>query len=178
MLSFWDEGPSKRTLGIRDKQILYRNAKGRCQNPACGKKIEFADMQVGHKKAASKGGKATFKNCVCLCYTCNKLQGTDSWKTFLKKQGVKTESSKSRVTLEGLSMPQLKFLAQKHHIKVKGRVEESIFESYRKPPSKAQYVKALARVVSEKDINSELKGMPRVEKKKRKRRREESIFDW
>jgi len=28
----------KRSLSIRDKQILYRNAKGRCENPACGKK--------------------------------------------------------------------------------------------------------------------------------------------
>jgi hypothetical protein len=48
----WDFGndrDTKRTLGIRDKQILYRNAKGRCQNPACDKKIDFDEMQVGHK---------------------------------------------------------------------------------------------------------------------------------
>jgi len=70
---------SKRSLGIRDRQILYRNAKGRCQNPACNKKIEFDEMQVGHKTAWSRGGSTTLRNSVCLCYRCNKLQGTDSW---------------------------------------------------------------------------------------------------
>jgi hypothetical protein len=76
---FWDDDKdTKRTLGIRDKQILYRNAKGRCQNPACNKKIDFDEMQVGHKTAWSRGGRTTLKNSVCLCYRCNKLQGTDS----------------------------------------------------------------------------------------------------
>ena len=176
MVNLWDES-SKRTLGIRDKQILYRNAKGKCQNPACGRSIEFDEMQVGHKTAASKGGKATLKNCVCLCYRCNKLQGTDSWATFLKKQGIQPESSKTKEILKGLSMQQLKFLAQKHHIKVKGRIEEDWLETYRKPPSKTQYVTALAKVVSEKDIDSELKKIPKVEKK-RKRKRKASDWDW
>ncbi len=79
----------KRTLGIRDKQILYRNANKRCENPACKKEIDFDEMQTGHKTAYSKNGKTTLKNSVCLCYRCNKLQGTDSWETFLRKQGIK-----------------------------------------------------------------------------------------
>lgn len=77
----------KRTLGIRDKQILYRRANGRCENPSCGKKIDFDEMESGHKNAASKGGSATLRNSVCLCARCNKLQGTDSWATFMRKQG-------------------------------------------------------------------------------------------
>src|SRR3989344_7621246 len=77
----------KRTLGIREKQILYHRAKGKCENPACRKKIEFSEMQTGHKTAASKGGSATLRNSVCLCYKCNKLQGTDNWATFMKKMG-------------------------------------------------------------------------------------------
>ena len=76
---------SRRTLGIGDKQILYRKAKGRCE--ACGRKIEFDEMQSGHKNPASKGGSATLRNSVCLCYRCNKLQRTDSWATFMKKMG-------------------------------------------------------------------------------------------
>lgn len=81
----------KRTLGIRDKQILYERAGKKCE--ACGKKIEFSEMQAGHKKAASKGGKATISNSVCLCYRCNKLQGTDSWATFMKKKGISNTRS-------------------------------------------------------------------------------------
>lgn len=76
---------SKRTLGIRDKQILYRRAKGKCE--ACGRKIDFDEMHSGHKNAASKGGSATLRNSVCICARCNKLQGTDSWATFMKKMG-------------------------------------------------------------------------------------------
>lgn len=76
---------SKRTLGIRDKQILYRRAKGKCE--ACRRKIDFDEMHAGHKNAASKGGSATLRNSVCICARCNKLQGTDSWATFMRKMG-------------------------------------------------------------------------------------------
>ena len=85
---FGNDNDSKRTLGSRDRQILYRNANDKCENPACRKKLRFDEMQVGHKKAWSKGGKTTLANSVCLCYSCNKLQGTDSWVAFLKKQNV------------------------------------------------------------------------------------------
>ena len=97
MSSWWEEKPKrskKRTLGIRDKQILLERAGYKCE--ACGKEIKFAEMQVGHKTAASKGGKATLENCVCLCYKCNKLQGTDSWETFLKKLGKQGKTQKPK----------------------------------------------------------------------------------
>lgn len=91
----------KRTLGIRDKQILYRRAKEKCEG--CGRKIGFDEMHSGHKNAASKGGSATFRNSVCICARCNKLQGTDSWATFMGKMGKSdirsvTSSKKRRST--------------------------------------------------------------------------------
>ncbi|HLC63438.1 MAG TPA: HNH endonuclease [Candidatus Nanoarchaeia archaeon] len=75
----------KRTLGTRDREILYIRAKKKCEN--CRKPIGLGEMQTGHKQAASRGGKATPGNSVCLCYHCNKLQGTDNWAVFRKKQG-------------------------------------------------------------------------------------------
>ena len=81
----------KRTLGSREKQILYDRAKHRCE--ATGHKIDFSEMQVGHKNPHSKGGSATLRNSVCLCYKHNKLQGTDSWATFMKKMGKATTRS-------------------------------------------------------------------------------------
>lgn len=149
-----DDNDSKRTLGIRDKQILYRNAKGRCENPACGKKIEFDEMQVGHKTAWSKGGRTTLKNSVCLCYRCNKLQGTDSWAIFLKKQKIVDPKTKLKKSLQELNIKQLKHLADKHNIRVKGQVVESLFDSYKKPPTKSQYVNKLSGVVTEKEMQS------------------------
>ena len=85
----------KRTLGIRDKQILYRRARGRCE--VCGRKIEFDEMHSGHKNPASKGGSATLRNSVCLCARCNKLQGTDNWATFMRKMGKSKTTSVTSV---------------------------------------------------------------------------------
>jgi len=144
----------RRSLGIRDKQILYRNANGRCDNPKCGKKIEFDEMQVGHRTAWSRGGSTTLRNSVCLCYRCNKLQGTDGWAIFLKKQGIEDPKVKVKEALEDLTVPQLKQLAVKHHLKVSGRVEEGLFTSRQMAPTKRQYVNKLAGVVTLEDLHS------------------------
>lgn len=103
----WDnDRESKRTLGIRDKKILYRNAKGRCENPACGKRIDFDEMQVGHKTSWSKRGRTNLANSKCLCWRCNNLQGTDSWATFLKKQKVEDPNVKvAQAELKVLGKP-------------------------------------------------------------------------
>ena len=169
---WWEEKPQKRrrTLGTRDKQILLERARYKCE--ACGKEIRFSEMQVGHKTPYSKGGEATLENCVSLCYKCNKLQGTDSWETFLRKlrkQGSGSSNSGVKQTLQGLTLPKLRFLAKRHKIKVKGRIEEGLFEDRKIPPSKAQYVTALATRLTEEDIESGLKDFkPKQEKKGRK----------
>ncbi len=83
----------KRRLSKKDRDHLYYHiGKKKCQS--CGKRIEERDMQEGHKKAYSKGGKTKLENAVCLCYTCNKAQGTDSWKTYNKKKGTPIVSLK------------------------------------------------------------------------------------
>ncbi len=159
MTGLWDDDkPVKRTLGIRDKQILYERSLHKCENPACGKAIESSEMQVGHKKAYSRGGGTTLKNSVALCWRCNKLQGTDNWEVFLKKQGVAVPRNGVKQLLKKLSLSELKYLATKHGVKLKGRfVEGGLFTGdYRHAPSKNQYVNTLARLVSENDVKSGL----------------------
>ena len=167
---------TRRTLGIRDKQILYRKANKRCQNPACRRKIEFDEMQVGHKTAWSKGGKTTLRNSLSLCYRCNKLQGRDSWSAFLRKQGVKDEKAGLRNALESLSTEQLKSLAERHNVKVKGRIEEDFFGTVRKAPTKKQYILKLQGVVTEKDLRSMPKRVKPV--KKKRKRWTDDILTW
>ena len=172
---FYDE-PQRRTLGIRDRQILWERAGRKCES--CVKEISFTEMQVGHKTAYSKGGSTTLKNTVCLCYGCNKLQGTDSWTTFQKKMGRTTEEQKGhlRGSLDTLTLPQLKFLANKYNVKPKGRVEEGFFEDRKLPPSKKQYVNALSKIVSESDI--ELARNTVVEKPVVKKKKRSSSSSW
>jgi hypothetical protein len=68
-------------------------------------------------------------------------------------------------------------LAKKYNVKVRGRKKEGLWEDSRIPPSKTQYVNALAKHVSENDISSALKEIPNKVKKKRKRRRRDfSLF--
>ena len=148
----WDDERVRRTLGTREKQILLERAGHKCE--ACGKELDYSEMQVGHKIAASKGGSASLRNSVCLCYRCNKLQGTDSWAAFMKKQGVEDPKAKLKQSLENLTLQQLKALTGKHHIRVTGYVEESLFSSRRIAPTKRQYVNKLAGVVTSAELRS------------------------
>jgi hypothetical protein len=160
------ERDTRRTLGMRDKQILYENAKGRCENPKCNKKITFVEMMPGHKTAWSRGGRTTLKNSSCLCFKCNKLQGGDSWAIFMKKLNVEDPNIKVKGGLDNLTLPQLKILATKHHIKLTGRVEESLFSSRTIAPTKRQYISKLSRVVTEAELEAVPQPAPKPVKKK------------
>ena len=116
---FGEEETPRRTLGTRDRQILYEKAQRKCEN--CGQDLSFTEMQVGHKKAYSKGGSTTLRNSVALCYRCNKLQGTDSWEAFQRKQGRIIATDRLKDVLNKLSMRELKFIATKHGIRLKSR---------------------------------------------------------
>jgi len=87
---------------------------------------------------------------------------------------VKDKTTKLKDSLESLNMTQLKSLAKKHNIKVKGTVEESFFETHRKAPTKKQYISKLKRIVTEKEINSIRKQVKK--KKKRKKEKNQKIF--
>ena len=165
---------SKRALGIRDRQILWERANKRCENPMCNKRIDFTEMQAGHKTAYSKGGKTTLNNAFCLCYKCNKLQGTDSRAIFLKKQGyedpnIKAEKKKQqniKQSLNTLTIQQLKFLADNHNVQVKGKVVKGYFDSHTEPPTKQQYITKLCKVVKIKELSAIPTETPKPNEKK------------
>ena len=137
-------------------------------------------MQVGHKTAWSKRGSTTLANSVCLCYRCNKLQGTDSWATFMKKQGVKDQKTMVKESLQALSVGQLKLLAKKYHIKVSGEIEEGgWFGSPRRiAPSKSKYVSKLSKVLTPQQLRSVPKEAPKTVKKRRKTKSRDSWSLW
>lgn len=166
-MDIWgDDRVSKGTLSARDKQKIYLNAKKRCAN--CGKKIDYIEMEIGHKnKIYSSGERTTLANSVCLCHACNKLQGLDSWATFQKKQGKQDSKTTMKKSLQALSITQLKTLAEKHKIAVKGTLADDFSETRRKAPTKSQYINKLASVVTEKEISSVSKEQPTTTVKKK-----------
>mgnify|MGYP001383990187 CR=1 FL=1 len=108
----------KRGLSSKDKQILYTNAEGKCE--ACDREIEFSDMLAGHKDVAwSKGGQTILENSACLCFRCNKFQGTDPWDVFMKK--IKTKDKKievkaDEIILKNLSLKQLRYIVNRYKL--------------------------------------------------------------
>ncbi len=75
-----------RSLSASDKQILFNKANYRCQNPYChtkGRKLIYSELTAGHGDAWSKGGPTTPENSVALCYACQRMQSTKTWKEFL-----------------------------------------------------------------------------------------------
>jgi 5-methylcytosine-specific restriction endonuclease McrA len=100
-------------------------AKHRCKNPYCRRKLESeSDMQIGHKKAYSKGGETTLKNSVCLCYGCNRKQGTDSWEKFLKKQSIARGQAEPKASKPKKSKPKRKVVAS---------TNQGLFGSFKSP---------------------------------------------
>ena len=178
LLDWGDEESSKRSLTIREKKILYTRANGKCE--LCGELISFLEMQVGHKIAASRGGSATLRNMVALCFKCNNLQGTDSWKRIREKLGKETPEMKMKEFLNGLTIRHLAFLAKSRGVKVKGRYEEDdgiLGESYYLAPSKRMYVNRLLEKLKgtpEENIRAELTKMPKA----KRRRSSNDNDDW
>lgn len=179
---FDDERDRKRSLGAREKHMLYIKAKRRCEG--CGKKLEFeSDMQVGHRTAWSKGGRTTWKNCAALCYRCNRLQSTESLDKFRKKMGYDkkeaTLQASSEAKLDDLSITQLKSLAKKHGISVKGkRVAGDIFSSaYNKPATKKDYIKKLVKIVKPSELK-DIKLAPKKKAVKKRKKKEEGFSLW
>ena len=83
--------------------------------------------------------------------------------------GKEPAETRTKNELKTLSLSDLKYLAKKYRITVKGTTEEGLFSSYRIAPSKRQYINALSKLSQEK-IDSALKNKPPPEKKKKKRR--------
>ncbi len=87
-----------------------------------------------------------------------------------------SEDLEIKETLKRLSLQKLKFLAKRYKVNVKGSLEGSLSKDRRRVPSKEGYVDALAKHVSEKDIESGLKEAPRQERRRRNRRTSEGWF--
>lgn len=183
MCSLWDSEessldrcpPSLRTQ-LRKK---WWNGKYKGECFCCGKIKELDDIQVGRIKAGFEGGKYTLSNCRLVCRSCNGNMSTRNMKTYMKEIfperytkyfGKDTETSKVKTALKSFSLAKLKYLAKENRINVKGRTEEDFLVVRQVAPSKEQFVKALSKLTQEK-IDSDLKKMPKPEKKKKRKKR-------
>ena len=79
------------------ERAIYEKHKGKCA--ICGRKIEFSDGDIDHKKPLAKGGSDRPSNLQWLCHRCNKLKGSRRTNAQTRKLlGVKKKTAKKRTT--------------------------------------------------------------------------------
>ena len=78
---------------------------------------------------------------------------TTSIETFKARHFEKPKVN-HKIDLENLTVKELKFLANKHHVHVNGHVVENFFESHTVPPTRSQYINKLATIVTVKELST------------------------
>jgi hypothetical protein len=153
LFSLWDE-PKKKRKTIPKKLLrkaVWERDKGICR--VCGHKVDPNDWALGHNRARSRGGKLTFKNTYVVHPVCNRSQQSLTLKETHRLIGSpETEQDKSRRLLNSLTVDQLKKLAERHGIKLRDRVVDNFLWPTYGPPSKRQYVNALAKVLTSRQV--------------------------
>jgi hypothetical protein len=153
--SFWgDDEPKRRTPPTVLRRLVWDRDQGICQ--ICHRRAEPDDWQLAHNRAVVRGGKLTLKNTFVAHPLCNRSMATKTRAELSKTLGIESPARKSREVLDKLSMAELKVLAKKHSVKVKGRTEEGLWFREKKPPTKRQYVNALAKALSADDVKNQL----------------------
>ncbi|MFC1983622.1 HNH endonuclease [Chloroflexota bacterium] len=179
-MSIWDDDKPKRKAipkAVKDtvwsKYIGATKAEGKCY--VCGRTIHISSFECGHDKAVAKGGQNNISNLRPICKTCNTSMSTTSIETFKAKHFDKPKPN-LKSSLNALTVKQLKILADKHHIKVKGQVIDDWLDSHVKPPTKNQYISKLSKIVTARDISSLPKEPLKPAKKKTQKKSDDSWF--
>ena len=156
----WEE-PKKKKKTVPKKllrRMVWDRDKGICQ--VCHRKADPFDWELGHNKARSRGGKLTIKNTYVVHSSCNRSQQALSLKSVRRAIGApETEQDRVKRLLSCMSMTQLKSLAKRHGIRLKTKVKERMFHREVKRPSKLQYVNALSKVMSIRQVQAEQRKM-------------------
>jgi hypothetical protein len=153
-MMLWGDEPKEKRKSIPKKllrQAVWKRDKGICR--VCGRRVDKNDWALGHNRARSKGGKLTFKNTYVVHPSCNRSQHTLTLKETRRFIGSpETDQEKARRLLNSLTADQLKRLADKHGIKLRGKVVDSFLWRETLPPSKRQYVNALAKALTSRQV--------------------------
>jgi len=153
-LMLWEDKPKKRRKSTPRKLIrqeVWRRDKGICQ--VCGRRVNRNDWALGHNRPRSRGGKMTMKNTYVVCPPCNRSQHTQTLKEVRRSiHAPETKGEKARRLLNGMTTDQLKKLAERRGIKPRGKVVDSFLWKETLPPTRRQYVNALTKVVSVRQV--------------------------
>lgn len=174
MSLIWGE-PERRPIPRSKREKLWERSRGKCE--FCGKSLRYEDAHVAHKVAVAKGGTDSLRNLMIVHPSCNLKMGTKHPSRAWRGLGM-SEPRQERVKhyLKTLKIAQLRYLAKRNHVSVRGRVSEDWFSVSKLGPSKRQYVTSLSGVLSVEDARTQLTRMPKPVKRKRKRQSDSWSF--
>jgi hypothetical protein len=142
----------RRAFTTTQKNEILHQQDGKCAE--CHKKLDVRVIEYHHIKAWAAQGRTVTQNGAALCPTCHKLKTHKERLKSIDKKPVEPKPVTS-VALGKLTTDQLRLLAQKHHIRVKGATAWSVWDGdYTKPPTKQHYVSRLKGLVTDREISS------------------------
>ena len=135
---------NRRAFGATQKSEILFQQNNKCA--ICHKPLDPRAIEYDHVKAWSWSGRTVTQNGAALCPTCHRIKTHHDRLKVIDKPKKKKPLSKE--DLNKLTPTQLKFLANKHNIKVKGTTyNEYVFGvkvgSQTYPPTKLKYVNEL-----------------------------------
>ena len=79
----WDEEPSRKRRTKRERQLIHKEQKGRCNY--CGIKLSASYVHLDHKIPLNRRGPDRFTNLQGLCGLCNTRKGKMTDGEFRRK---------------------------------------------------------------------------------------------
>lgn len=154
-------------------EILYQQD-NKCAK--CHERLDPRATEFDHVKPWVAQGRTVTQNGAALCLKCHgikthyeRLKAIDSNKADTKPAPA--------LALEKLSTKQLKYLADKHGIKLRGKTVGDMLESHRQAPTKKQYITKLSGIVTNNELGAVPKEAPKPVKKRKATMSEIDRFD-
>lgn len=154
----------RRAFTQTQKNEILHQQDNKCAK--CHKKLDPRAIEFDHVKGWAAQGRTVIQNGAALCPTCHTLKTHNDRLTNIEKGNV--------TSLKELSMKQLKYLAEKHGIKIRAKVISDLWESKKINPTKKQYLAKLTNVVTAQDLRS----IPAEPVGKKKKKKKEPKLTW
>jgi hypothetical protein len=148
---YMESRDSRRSFTQTQKNEILYQQNNKCAK--CHKKLDIRIIQYDHIKAWADTGRTITQNGAALHPDCHALKTHIDRVKKIDKQETSIKPASSE-TLKKLNIKQLKILAQKHKIVLRGKTSGNFLYSEYVAPTKSRYVEKLSGQVTEKEMKS------------------------
>jgi hypothetical protein len=141
----------RRAFTRNQQKEIWEQQGGKCAK--CHRALSIITVQYHHIRGWAENGQTRVKNGAALCADCHSILSHKERLKKVERKGTDTKPAPT-ISLNALTVTQLKFLAKKHHLAPKTtRIVGDMWGEHKLPPSKRQYLNVLSGIVTRKEIN-------------------------